>query len=246
MKMSWDCNICCPNSVVVFFTASPVHPVIKNKEKEIFHNSSIKWNSPDANGCPVSMFSVYYKAIKSRNKESAWHHINTSSDANELSCSSLPLECGTDYEFKVSASNDVAESNFSESWQAKSITAIAVVFLYLYFSLNHLEIVGKIGNPSVIQGQTANILTSWSRVWARCSTSSREIYEKYLTSLLAEKKRRIMPTKFFHNYLTLIALYKLKNKEKQKRKHLHKHGLAQVESTSDCEKLYRSRLSAKL
>ncbi|CAH3033094.1 unnamed protein product [Pocillopora meandrina] len=107
--------------------ASPVHPVIKNKEKEIFHNSSIKWNSPDANGCPVSMFSVYYKAIKSRNKESAWHHINTSSDANELSCSSLPLECGTDYEFKVSAWNDVGESNLSESWQVKSITGYPAI-----------------------------------------------------------------------------------------------------------------------
>ena len=106
--------------MVVFFTASPVHPVIKNKEKEIFHNSSIKWNSPDA--------------IKSRNEESAWHRINTSSDANELSCSSLPLECGTDYEFKVSASNDVGTSNFSESWRVKSITGIAGVFLSLYFS----------------------------------------------------------------------------------------------------------------
>ena len=51
---------------------------------------------------------------------------------------------------------------------------------------------------------------------------------------------------FFHNYLTLIALYKLKSKEEQKRKQLYKHGLAQEESTSDCEKLYRSRLSAKL
>ena len=146
----------------MFFTASPVHPVIKNKENEIFHNSSIKWNSPDVNGCPVSMFSVYYKAIKSRNEESVWHRINTSSDTNELSFSSLPLECGTDYEFKVSASNDVGESNFSESWQVKSITGIAVVFLYLYFSQNHVEIVGKDGNPSVIEGQTANILVSWS------------------------------------------------------------------------------------
>ncbi|XP_027052583.1 angiopoietin-1 receptor-like, partial [Pocillopora damicornis] len=107
--------------------ASPVHPVIKNKEKEMFHNSSIKWNSPDANGCPVSMFSVYYKAIKSRNEESAWHRINTSSDANELSCSSLPLECGTDYEFKVSAWNDVGESTFSESWQVKSITGYPAI-----------------------------------------------------------------------------------------------------------------------
>ncbi|CAH3033098.1 unnamed protein product, partial [Pocillopora meandrina] len=111
----------------MFITASPVHPVIKNKEKEIFHNSSIKWNSPDAKGCPVSMFSVYYKAIKSRNEESAWHRINTSSDTNELSCSSLPLECGTDYEFKVSAWNDVGASNFSESWRVKSITGYPAI-----------------------------------------------------------------------------------------------------------------------
>ena len=134
LNMSLNCNICFLNSVVMFFTASPVHPVIKNEEKEIFHNSSIKWNSSDAKGCSVSMFSVYYKAIKSRNEESAWHRINTSSGTNELSCSSLPLECGTDYEFKVSASNDVGESDFSESWRVKSITGIVVVFLYLQFS----------------------------------------------------------------------------------------------------------------
>ena len=67
----------------------------------------------------------------------------------------------------------------------------------------------------------------------------------YLT-LIALYKLKNKEEQKSQNYLTLIALYKLKSKEEQKRKQLYKHGLAQVESTSDCEKLYRSRLSAKL
>ena len=49
-----------------------------------------------------------------------------------------------------------------------------------------------VGNPSVIEGQTAYILPSQTELWARCSTRSREIYEKYLTSLLVETKRRVI------------------------------------------------------
>jgi len=53
-----------------------------------------------------------------------------------------------------------------------------------------------VGNPSVIEGQSANILTSRTGLWARCSTSLLE-FEKYLMSLLAETKRRVTPaTKF--------------------------------------------------
>ena len=53
-----------------------------------------------------------------------------------------------------------------------------------------------VGNPSAIEGQTANILTSRTGLWARCSTSLLE-FEKYLMSLLAETKRRVIPaTKF--------------------------------------------------
>ena len=53
-----------------------------------------------------------------------------------------------------------------------------------------------VGNPFAIEGQTANILTSRTGLWARCSTSLLE-FEKYLMSLLAETKRRVIPaTKF--------------------------------------------------
>ena len=43
---------------------------------------------------------------------------------------------------------------------------------------------------------SANILTSWTGLWARCSTSLLE-FEKYLMSLLAETKCHVIPaTKF--------------------------------------------------
>ena len=56
-----------------------------------------------------------------------------------------------------------------------------------------------VGNPSAIEGQTANIWTSRTGIWARCSTRLLE-FEKYLMSLLAETKRRVIPAtqfKFF-------------------------------------------------
>ena len=60
-----------------------------------------------------------------------------------------------------------------------------------------------------IEGQTANFLTSRTGLWARCSTSLLE-FEKYLMSLLAETKRRVIPaTKFkLINYLfTYIFIF---------------------------------------
>ena len=70
---------------------------------------------------------------------------------------------------------------------------------YYYYNNNILLYIIRehaVGNPSAIEGQTANILISRTGLWARCSTSLLE-FEKYLTSLLAETKRCVIPaTKF--------------------------------------------------
>ena len=120
------------NAVIIFSTAVPFRPVIENKEKEIsFHNSLI-WSSPDSNCCPVTMYTVHYKAIKSsQTEENAWYRINASAGTNDLSV--LPLECDTEYEIKVSAWNERGESKRSESWQVKYLTGIYIIFTYLFF-----------------------------------------------------------------------------------------------------------------
>ena len=78
------------------------------------------------------MYTVYYKDMKSsQTEENAWYRINASAGTNDLS--SLPLECDTEYEIKVSAWNELGESNRSESWQVKSLTGIYIIFIYLFF-----------------------------------------------------------------------------------------------------------------
>ena len=124
------------NVVIIFSTGAPFPPVIENKEKKIsFPNSSLIWSSPDANGCPVTLYTVYYRAMKSsQTEENAWYRINAPAGTNDLSA--LPLECDTEYEIKVSARNGLGESNRSESWQVKSITGIYIIF---YLSILFLK-----------------------------------------------------------------------------------------------------------
>ena len=127
--------------MIIFSTGAPFPPVIGNKEKEIsFPNSSLIWSSSDANGCSVTLYTVYYRAMKSsQTEENAWYRINASAGTNDLSA--LPLECDTEYEIKVSAWNELGESNRSESWQVKSLTGIYIMF---YLSMFFLERVSNV------------------------------------------------------------------------------------------------------
>ena len=115
-------------------------PVIENKEKEMsIPDSSLIWSSPDTNGCPVTIYyTVYYRAMKSSQaEENAWYRINASAGTNDLSA--LPLECDTEYEIKVSAWNELGESNRSESWQVKCLTGIYIIFLFILFFLKESQ-----------------------------------------------------------------------------------------------------------
>ena len=106
-------------------TGSPAPPIIENQEQEMsYPNLSISWSSGDTSGCPVTMYTVYYKSIQRREEENTWNRISASSSTRELSA--LPLDCDTEYELRVSAWNELGESNPSESWKVKSITGIHI------------------------------------------------------------------------------------------------------------------------
>ena len=64
-------------------------------------------------------------------------------------------------------------------------------------------------SPSAIEGQTANILTSRTVLWVRCSTSFLE-FEKYLMSLLAETKGGVIPATQNLNSLYVIWITKIR------------------------------------
>ncbi|XP_027045083.1 uncharacterized protein LOC113672936 [Pocillopora damicornis] len=104
----------------------PAPPIIENQEQEMsYPNLSISWSSGDTSGCPVTMYTVYYKSIQRREEENTWNRISASSSTRELSA--LPLDCDTEYELRVSAWNELGESNPSESWKVKSITGYPVI-----------------------------------------------------------------------------------------------------------------------
>ena len=117
---------------VYHLTGSPTPPIIENQEQEIsYPNLSISWSSGDTSGCPVTMHTVYYKSIKLREEGNTWNRINASSSTRELSA--LPLDCDTEYELRVSAWNEMGESNRSESWKVKSITGIHINFFFSFY-----------------------------------------------------------------------------------------------------------------
>ena len=118
--------------MIIFSTGLPSPSVIKNKEKEIsFPDFNLSWNPPDNRRClsgPLTMYTVYYQAIRSPDKENVQYHINTTAMANTLSA--LPLDCDTEYEFAVSAWNEFGESKMSQSWQGRVRTGISVPCFY--------------------------------------------------------------------------------------------------------------------
>ncbi|XP_078358616.1 uncharacterized protein LOC144643290 isoform X2 [Oculina patagonica] len=82
----------------------PFPPVIKNEKKETsFSDFNLLWSPPDNSGCSATMYTVYYKDIRSPDKENVQYRINTTAMTNTLSA--LPLDCDTEYQFAVSAWN---------------------------------------------------------------------------------------------------------------------------------------------
>ena len=115
--------------MIIITAGVPFPPVIENKEKEIsLPNFNLSWNPPNNKpGCPLTMYTVYIKEIRSPDKENAQFHTSTTA------MTALPLDCGTDYEFAVSAWNEFGEGNLSQSWQGRVVTGISLCFLLLSF-----------------------------------------------------------------------------------------------------------------
>ena len=115
--------------MITFPTGVPFPPVIESEEKEIsLPHFNLSWNpAVNKSVCPLTMYTVYYKAIGSQDEEHVQYHINTTAVVT-----TLPLDCDTEYEFAVSAWNEFRESKRSQSWQVKVITGISVSYLFLF------------------------------------------------------------------------------------------------------------------
>lgn len=90
----------------------PIPPVITKLEMSACV-VNLTWTVSEDASCPLTKYSIYY-----RHEKSSWNKI----EINKVSVTShqWSLRCDTQYEFAVSAWNDVGQSNFSATWRKKT------------------------------------------------------------------------------------------------------------------------------
>ena len=79
---------------------------------------NLKWSSPQDNGCPLTLYKIYYREQQSTIEDDSWHQINVTVDTRSRDLPSL--KCNTEYIFKVSAWNELGESATSNQWPIKT------------------------------------------------------------------------------------------------------------------------------
>ena len=106
------------SSSLIFSPDKPSPPIIKNKGVQVFGcDVNLKWSSPQDNGCPLIMYTVYYRE-QSTTEDDSWHQINVTVDTRSRDLPSL--KCNTEYIFKMSAWNELGESATSNQWPIKT------------------------------------------------------------------------------------------------------------------------------
>lgn len=117
-------------ATVVFSIGLPVPPFIENKKEISLPDFKLIWSRPYDNGCALTTYTVCYRQFQRQDKDDFWYSLNTTAVANALS--PLPLDCDIEYEFAVSAWNELGEGNLSQPWRTKSVTGFHAIPLWLF------------------------------------------------------------------------------------------------------------------
>lgn len=111
-------DLCTITSFLI--TEYPSAPIIQNKESQVLGcDVSLRWSLPGKNGCPPTMYTIYYREIQSKH---FWHQINVT-EVTKLE-HLLSLECNKEYVFAVSSWNELGESAISSKWPIKTIKGL--------------------------------------------------------------------------------------------------------------------------
>ena len=109
----------------------PSLPVITNKETEsLTCDVNLMWSARKDEGCPLTMYSIYYRQIQPQEREAPWFHVNVT---NVLTTNlTLSLACGRQYVVEISAWNELGESSRSRPWVTKTLSGtVAVLQLFV-------------------------------------------------------------------------------------------------------------------
>ena len=112
-----------------FFIADvPSPPVINKKEtKTLRCDVNLTWSPSADNGCPLTMYSIYYQQIQSRETGESWYQVNVSNHDNIMETNyTISLACDRQYKVEISAWNELGESGRSRPWIIKTISGTFV------------------------------------------------------------------------------------------------------------------------
>ena len=96
-------------------------PTITNSETETMGcDVNVTWMKPVDNGCPLTMYSVYYREIQSHETRAPWQEVRINDNLKTYHV--LPLRCNTQYVIEMSAWNELGQSNRSRRWNIRTIS----------------------------------------------------------------------------------------------------------------------------
>ena len=99
-------------------TDTPFPPTIRISETETVDcDVNVTWMKPVDNGCPLTMYSVYYR--ESHETRASWQEVRINDNLKTHHV--LPLRCDTQYVIEMSAWNELGQSNRSRRWIMKTI-----------------------------------------------------------------------------------------------------------------------------
>ena len=104
---------------VGFTSDKPSPPVVKSKGVQVSGcDVNLKWSSSQDNGCPLTMYKVYYREVQSKSEDEYWNHINVTVGSTSMNLTLL--KCNSEYIFKVTAWNELGESDALNEWRIKT------------------------------------------------------------------------------------------------------------------------------
>ena len=104
---------------LLFASDKPSPPIIENNGVQVFGcGVNLKWSSTQDDTCPLTLYTIYYREVRSTSEDDSWYQINVTVDTRSRDLPSL--KCNTEYTFKVSAWNELGESATSNEWPIKT------------------------------------------------------------------------------------------------------------------------------
>ena len=97
----------------------PPSSINDKKTGTIGCDMNLTWTPPVDHGCPLTMYSIYYRHIPPRGKEAPWNSVNISDVLQTHYV--LSLRCDLKYGIEISAWNELGQGDRSRTLKIKPV-----------------------------------------------------------------------------------------------------------------------------